>query len=140
MIDEIVARLKANADVLTDVQGAEDLDALGKGTAPRSGTAFVLPYRERAEGSPYATGTFRQLIHTQVLVAFVVRRHSDAKGAQRVAGFDTYKDAIEGALAGWIGPGMEDPMELVAAQAAPMGNGVTAYVQTWETSRYLEAS
>ena len=104
------------------------------------GTAFVLPYRERAEGSPYAVGSFRQLVHTQVLVAFVVRRHSDAKGAQRVAGFDAYKDAIESALAGWIGPGMEDPMELVAAQAAPMGNGVTAYVQTWETSRFLEGS
>ncbi len=139
MIDDIIDRLKAEATVLTDVQGAEDLEALGKGTAPRSGATFVLPYREKGDPSPYM-GTFRQLMHTQVLVAFVVRRHSDAKGAQRVAGFDVYREAIEGALAGWIGPGMEDPMELVAAQAAPMGNGATAYVQTWEFTRFLEGT
>lgn len=138
MITEIIERLKAEAPALVAVLPAEDIDALSKGTSPKSGTAFVLPYREQAEPNELATGTFRQLIAVQFLVAFVIRRHDDAKGGKKVSLFDEIKASIEKALAGWAIDPSDAPCELVAAQAAPLGNGVTAYVQTWQTSRYLE--
>nr|WP_245423531.1 hypothetical protein [Rhizobium subbaraonis] len=121
------------------VLAAEDLDALAKGTAPRAGTVYVIPYRERAEPNELATGAFRQFVLVQILVAFVVRRHDDTKGGKRIAGFDAFKNAIERALCGWAIEPSSEPFELVAGQAAPFGNGVTVYVQTWQTSRYLEA-
>lgn len=138
MITEIIDRLKAEAPALVAVLPAEDIDALSKGSAPKSGTTFVLPYREQAEPNEFAAGTFRQFVAVQFLVAFVIRRHDDAKGGKKVSLFDEIKGDIEKALAGWSIDPTAEPCELVAAQAAPLGNGVTAYVQTWQTSRYLE--
>ena len=139
MIQDVIDRLTANTTTLTAVLPAEDIDALSKGTAPRSATAFVLPYRERGEPNEFMSGTFRQLVAVQFLVAFVIRRHDDAKGGKRVSLFDAIKADIETALAGWLIDPHGEPCELVAAQAAPLGNGVTVYVQTWQTSRYLES-
>lgn len=126
------------APSLTAVLPLEDLEALGKMTSPRSGTAFVLPYREKGEPNEIATGSFRQLIAFQFLVAFVVRRHDDASGGKKLLTFDVLKEEIEEALAGWVPVRGSAACELVAAQAAPLGNGVSLYVQTWQTSRYLE--
>lgn len=138
MIQETIDRLKTQAPSLVDVFPAEDIDALSRGTAPRSGTAFVLPYREQGEPNEFGMGTFRQRVAVQLLIAFVIRRHDDAKGGRKATIFDTIKSEIEAAIAGWSTDPENDPFELVAAQAAPIGNGVTAYVQTWQTSRYLE--
>ncbi|TAU06569.1 hypothetical protein ELI55_17785 [Rhizobium ruizarguesonis] len=138
VIDEVADRLKTHATALSDVRTAEDLDALSKGTAPKSGTAFVLPYRERAEPNELGMGSFRQLVAVQVLVAIVIRKHDDAQGGKRVSGFDALRDSVETALAGWAIASEDQLFELVSAQAAALGNGVTVYVQTWQTSRYLE--
>jgi len=138
MLQEIIDRLKSHAPVLADVRPAEDIEAITKGTAPRSGTAFVLPYRERAQENERMTGGHLQVVAVQLLVAFVIRRHDDASGGKKAVLFDEAKEAIETALAGWEPPSGQDPLSLVSAQAAPMGNGVTVYVQTWETSRFLE--
>lgn len=138
MINAVIARLKSEAPELSAVLAAEDLDALGKGTAPRDSTAYVIPYRERAEPNELGAGGFEQHVLVQILVAFVVRRHDDAKGGKRVADFDGMKHAIEQAIAGWSVDPRGQLFELVAAQAAPLGNGVTVYVQTWQTSRFLE--
>lgn len=137
MIQTIINRLKAETTLT--IEAAEDMDALTKGTAARSGTAFVLPYRERAEPNELAAGGFRQLVTVQFLVAFLIRQHGDAKGGKKVLQFDAMKAEIEAALAGFSLSADADPTELVAAQAAPIGNGVSVYVQTWQTSRYLEA-
>ena len=138
MIAATIARLKAAAPDLADVLPLEDLDAIGKGVAPRHGTVFVIPYREQAEPNELATGGFEQLVHVQILVAMIIRRHDDAKGSKRVLDFDAMKNTVEQALAGWSIDPRGDLFELVAAQAAPLGNGASAYVQTWQTSRYLE--
>ncbi|MFB2553341.1 phage tail terminator protein [Ensifer soli] len=139
MINAVIARLKDRAPELADVLPAEDVDAIGKGPAPRNGTVFVLPYREQAEPNELAMGGFEQRVLVQILTAFVVRRHDDAKGGRRVLDFDAIKAAIEGAIAGWaVSPG-NDLFELVAGQAGSLGNGVSIYVQTWQTSRVLEA-
>lgn len=140
MIAEIVARLKARCPSLTSVGTAEDIDGLTKGTAPRSGAAFVVPFVERPiEDNPFLAGAFRQLIEVRTLIAFVVRRHDDAKGGERASAFDAYKGEIEAAMAGWELTPESGPFQLVAGASQPVGNGVTIYVQTWKNQRYLEA-
>ncbi|WP_244475197.1 phage tail terminator protein [Rhizobium sp. Leaf341] len=139
MIAAVIERLKVElGTTVADVLPVEDLASVSAGTAPRNGTVFVIPYREQAEPNDLAMGGFEQLVHVQILVALVLRRHADVQGAQRALDFDTLKGAIEQALAGWAVDPRGDLFELVSAQAAPLGNGVTVYVQTWQTSRYLE--
>lgn len=139
MIAEIVARLETMCPSLASVGTAEDLDGLNKGTAPKSGAAFVVPFAEQAEDSPYMSGAFRQEVEVRTLVAFVVRRHDDAKGSKRAAAFDIYKAEIEAALAGWEITPDSGPLQLVIGKSQPLGNGVTIYVQTWKNTRTLEA-
>jgi hypothetical protein len=136
----VIDRLKDRAPSLKEVRQAEDIAALSQGVAPPSGTAYVLPYRELAIPNELGMGGFRQYVGVQLLVAFVLRRHDDAKGGAKATMFDTYKGEIELALAGWSIDPSNDLFELVSAKAAPMGNGATIYVQTWQTSRFLEAS
>lgn len=140
MIAETIARLEAKAPSLVSVKPLEELDALSKGTAPASGSAFVLPYRERAEPNIYGMGGFQQIIHVQFLVAFILRKHDDASGGKKLLTHDLLKSEIEAAIAGWQVTEYSEPCALVAAQASPLGNGVTAYVQTWQTTRLLGAS
>lgn len=138
MIGDVVARLKARATELKAIGTAEDLAALQKGTAPRDGECFVVPFTESAEPNPFSSGAFRQLVKVQFLVAFVIRHAADAKGGERVSKFDVYKASIEAALAGWQPTGESDPCELLSGRGQPLTNGATVYVQTWQTTRYLE--
>ncbi len=138
MIGDIVTRLKTRATELKAVWTAEDLAALQKGAAPRDGDCFVVPGPESGERNPFSTGAFRQLVTVQFLVAFIIRHAADAKGGERVSKFDVYKASIEAALAGWLPTPDSDPCELVSGQGRPLSNGATVYVQTWQTTRYLE--
>lgn len=140
MIASFEARLRERCSGLKEIRTAEDLDLLEKATAVQSGTAFVIPYRERAGENHLSAGGFRQLVVVQVIVAFVIRRHDDVHGAERARLFDTLKAEIEGALAGWTPDGGHDACELVGGEGTPLGNGTSIYVQTWETSRLLEGA
>ncbi|KMK68580.1 hypothetical protein [Puniceibacterium sp. IMCC21224] len=137
MIAEIVQRLQDEATAMTAVQVAEDIEALAKSTAADHGAAFVVPWRERATPNPLSTGGFRQKVKVQVVVAFVIRQHNDARGSERALMFDGFKSSIEGALAGWSPFESSDPFELVGGEGSALGNSVTIYAQTWETSRFL---
>lgn len=137
MIEAIINHLVAECQSLTSVKPAEDLEALGKGTAPKNGDTFVLPYRDVPTDNTLMSGGFRQQIDFLFLVAFVIRRHDDAKGGKRAGSYDTFKGEIETALFGWS-PGEENaPCELAGGQSSSLGNGATIYVQTWKTDRYL---
>lgn len=140
MIDAVMERLRTNATELKAVKSAEDLDAItdSKSTAAQHGTAFVIPYQEQGLPNEMAAGAFSQKVLVQILVAFVVRRYEPVQGALRVSAHDTFKNSIEGALAGWAVTPYDDLFELVAGRLAPIGNGVSVYVQTWQTSRELE--
>lgn len=140
MIEAFETRLREQCPGLADVRTAEDLDMLEKAAAVPHGTAFVIPYRERAGENHLSAGGFRQLVVTQILVAFVTRRHDDPTGAARARQFDGLKAEIERALAGWTPPAAHDPCELVGGEGTPLGNGVSIYVQTWETSRLLQGA
>lgn len=139
MIGAVIDRLSSATDCLASIQPAEDLEALSRGVAPHNGATYVLPFQDRPEPNVYGAGGFSQRIEVQILVAFVLRHAGDAKGGKRIGSFDRFKDAIEGALAGWSPSEHSDPFELAAGRAASMANGVTIYVQTWRTSRYLTA-
>jgi len=141
VIGAVVDRLEAAAPALTSIGVAEDLEALGRGTAPKNGAAFVLPFQDRPAETDYMTGGFSQRIEVLLLVAFIIRRSDDARGAQRAGSFDLFKGEIEAALAGWSPNSEEyDLFELAAGRSASLGNGVTVYVQTWRTGRYLRAT
>lgn len=140
MIAAIIERLEAEAGgVLGKVRPAEDLEGLGKGTAPNNGDTFVLPFQDRPQPNEYAMGIVSQMVEVLFLVAFVIRRHDDAKGGRRAGSFDAFRDAIEGALIGWSPSGENAPCELAAGRSASLGNGVTIYVQTWRTDRLLRS-
>ncbi|OCJ65022.1 hypothetical protein A6U97_12030 [Agrobacterium tumefaciens] len=139
MLQSVITRLESKATLLAAVLPLENLAALDKGVAPRSGAAFVLPYREKAEPNDLGMGGFFQVVHVQFLVALIVRQHDDASGGKKIITLDSGKAEIEAALAGWQPSEQNNPCELVAGQATPLGNGVTAYVMTWQSSRYLEA-
>jgi hypothetical protein len=140
LILEIVARLKAQASALRSVGTAEDLAALAKGASPRDGDSFVIPFGETASPNQFATGYFRQHVVVQFLVAFIIRHAADAKGAERISKFDEYKASIEAAIAGWAPAEQSDPCTLISGRGSALGNGATVYVQTWQTTRNLEAS
>lgn len=137
MIEAIVQRLQAEAPQLSSVGVAEDLEAIAKGVAPKNGATFVLPFSDRAEPNAYGMGAFSQRVEVQFLVAFVVRQQDDVSGAKRVGNFDALRLAIEGAIAGWAPEAENDLCELAAGRSASLGNGVTVYVQTWRTTRYI---
>lgn len=138
MLQAIVDSLDAApAGSFASVDMAEDLDALAMGTAPETGAVYVVPFRERAAPNTLATGGFRQLVDVQFFVAFVIREFVDVKGRERAARFDAAKSAIEGALAGWVPERGAKPVSLVNGEGTSLGNGVTVYVQTWQTSRFL---
>ena len=137
MIGAIVTRLIALCPSLADVVVAEDAAALDKGTALRSGTAIVIPYRERARPNTLIAGGHRQAVETQILVALLGRLHGDVRGAERAMFFDACKGEIETALAGWAPADDAEAFSLIGGEGSAMGNGVSIYVQTWQTVRFL---
>lgn len=137
MISQTITRLQAET-TLTDVLPAEDLETLSKGTAPKSRTVFVLPFRDVASPNQFSTGAFRQSIEAYIIVAFLIRRYDDAKGGKRATGYEETRDEIEAALAGWQWDLSEEPFELVSGQSSAFGSSATIYAQTWKTTRTLE--
>lgn len=137
MIGAVIARLEAEAmPPFTAVDGAEKLASLTAGTAPPHGAAFVMPVEETGSRSRLSTG-FAQRVEVEFAVAVVLRRAGDAKGGERVSLVDTYRAAIEAALAGWSHNEAAEPCEFVGASTSPAGNGVLWYVQTWRTTREI---
>lgn len=140
MIGAVIQRLRDTAmPPLTSVEGAEELEALAKGTAPRAGAAFVIPFREQGNEPETISGGYRQHVETTLLVAVVLRKAADSRGASRLTEVDAVRAALEAALAGWT-PDLaaHRPLALVGTEASPQANGVTWYVQTWATDRWIE--
>lgn len=139
ILTAVIDRLKAGVPAtFAAVEGAEELEALAAGTAPRHGTVFVLPFDGRGRPSNSTSGTHMQQVEMQFLTAVVIRRHDDARGARRVAAADEFMAALEEALAGWSPlPAAPSPINYVAERAAPAGNGILWLVVTWSTNRYI---
>lgn len=140
MLAEIQARL---VEQLTDprwagVEIAEDRDALTERAGlVASGTAIVMPWREGASPQALISGGFRQRIEVDFVASFVIRHYDQSMGGERALQFDAYKHDLEQALAGWEPPSAKSECELIAGESSPVTKGVSIYVQTWKTSRFL---
>ena len=136
MLELVRARLADHGAPITTVVIAEDIDEMANeaGRVP-NGAVVITPLRERGLANALVSGGFRQRVEVQLLVGFVIRQHG-LLGAARALSFDAGKNAIETALAGWEPPGLE-PFELVGGESSPLGAGVSIYVQTWQTARFL---
>jgi hypothetical protein len=138
MLEAILAQLTAAAPELTGVEIAEDIDAMAdRAGLVESGTLILMPLREAAEPTVNATGSHRQRVRFQFLTGIVIRHYDDAMGAERAKAFDKMKRDVEFALTGWEPDPYADPCSLVAGESSPVTTGVSIYVQTWETARYL---
>lgn len=138
MLSLIEDRLTTTAQGLTAVEIAEDVDAMtDRAGTVESGTVILMPYREAAEPNVLATGGHRQRVRVQFLTGIVIRHYDDAMGAARAKAFDSLKAAVEAALTGWEPDPYAEPCSLVAGESSPVTTGVSIYVQTWETARYL---
>jgi hypothetical protein len=137
MLQLIVERLNAAAGLIS-VEIAEDIDAMAaRAGLVESGSVIVMPYREAAEPNVLATGGHRQRVRVQFLTGIVIRHYDDAMGAERAKGFDDLKLAVEQVLTGWEPDPYAEPCSLVGGESSPVVTGVSIYVQTWETARYL---
>ena len=140
MIRGIVSRLQEAlpVDHWQPVRMAEDLDAVADLIGMvESKSVIVMPYRERAEANTIATGGFRQRVLVQFLTVTVLRQYDQMMGGSRAERFDQSKHAVETALAGWMPPGCIYPCELVDGESSPFDKGVSFYVHTWQTQRFL---
>ena len=140
MLAGIVTHMKSalTASHWTGVEMAEDLDVVGEMIGRiESGTVIVMPFRERAESQSLATGGFRQRIAVQFLTVIVLREYDHAMGGSRADRFDTLKRELEAALAGWEPAGCIHPCELVDGESSPFDRGVSFYIHTWQTARFL---
>ncbi len=139
LIAAVIDRLRAApGGALTSVGAAEDLEAIAKGTQLPAGATFVVPVRETAGPNATATGGWRQTVEVELMVAVVIRRADDPRGARRLAMVDDVAATIEAALVGWSpDPVIHDLFEFATAGTTPAGPGVSWYAQTYLTTRQI---
>lgn len=123
------------------VEVAEEINAIvGRATAIADGAVILVPVRERAAPQRNATGGHLQAVSFQFAVVTLFREHGDPRGEKRALRFDGRKEQLEGLLAGWRPSEEIDCCALVSGEAMPMGNGVSLFVQIWQTTRYLRGA
>jgi hypothetical protein len=140
MLAGILAHLLATlpTERWAGVEIAEDIDILADLAGQvDSGTAIIMPWKERAGPQQLATGGFRQRVEVQFAVGAVIREYDQFMGAARALQFDALKTDLEQALADWEPPGAIEPCELIGGESSPITKGVSIYVQTWATARFL---
>ncbi len=140
MFEAIVTRLRdqlPQADTPAVIL-VEDIDELANYAGQvESGSVIVVPFRERASAQSLSTGGHRQRVAMQFIAGVVIRHYDAFLGAERAGQFDGHLRRLEAALAGWEPPGAISPCELVDGESSPIEKGVSIYVQTWETARFL---
>ena len=140
MLAGILSHLRAvlPADVTPQVDLVEDIDKLIDWVGEiDSGSVVVVPWQELATANPIASGGFRQRVAVQFLVGVLIRTYDQRMGEERALEFDSHVAPLEAALAGWEPPGAIAQCQLVSAESSPLTTGVSIYVQTWETARFL---
>lgn len=140
MLADILTHLRAVLPQATTpaVELVEDIDELANYAGQvDSGSVILVPYRELATPQSLATGGHRQRVGAQFLVGVVIRHYDDLMGEERALQFDAHLRRIEAALAGWVPSACIDGCQLVTGESSPIDTGVSIYVQTWETARFL---
>ena len=140
MLADILAHLRATLpqDQTPAVELVEDIDALADMAGRiESGAIIIVPWRERADPNPLVSGCFRQRVAVQFLAGIVIRTFDHMMGEDRAVQFDGHRHRLEQALAGWVPPAAAAQCHLVDGESSPVTTGVSIFVQTWETARFL---
>lgn len=140
MLASILSRLRAELprDLTPAVELVEDIDKLAdRAGILDSGAVVVVPYRGRANPNSLAAGGFRQRVSMQFMTGIIIRDYDQMLGEERALQFDGHVARLEAALAGWQPPGCVDLCQLVDEEGSPLTTGVSIYVHTWETARFL---
>ena len=134
-------RLSLPGERWDTVAVAEDIDVMSAlaGQLPDR-SLIIMPWRERAGAQQLATGGFRQRVEVQFATGIVIREYDQFMGGDRALRFDEMKRDVEAALAGWEPPSGGEPCELVGGESSPVTKGVSIFVQTWATARFLTAT
>lgn len=130
-----------NSGLFSDVIVAESTDMIsGRATAAEDGAVVLVPWREKGRPMVDATYSFRQIIDVQVVTALVSRLHDDPRGGGRALVFDARRALTEELLSGWQPLPESESVSLVGAEGHSVSQGVSIYVQTWQTTRFLTAN
>jgi hypothetical protein len=136
MLQLILDRLKTGN--FPSVEVAEEINAIvGRAPALCDGAIVLVPMRERGGPQRDATAVHLQTVQMQFAVATLFREYGDPKGASRAMRWDASREAVEDVLVGWCPSEGADPCAFVSADASPLGNGVSLYVQIFQTSRQI---
>lgn len=112
-LSPIVARLRAQLTGFIAVGSAADLDAVGNGVVPAP-SCYLVPVGEVAQPNGIVGG-FTQRVEVTFLVVIVSRNLTDTTGAAALAGLETLRQAVKGALVGWApDAGNGDQVEFVS--------------------------
>ena len=140
MLAGILAHLRDTlpTDQTPAVELVEDIDLMAdRAGILDSGSVVVMPYRGRANANSLATGGLRQRVAMQFMTGIIIRNYDQMLGEERALQFDGHVARLEAALAGWMPPGCVDLCQLVDEESSPLTTGVSIYVHTWETARFL---
>lgn len=125
----IIARLRAMAPSLGDVQGAVELSALlaAKPQARAKPLAHVVPTGLRATGGDAAAGAFVQATEQVFTVFVTLTTVNDPKGTRAQDSLDALILEVITALAGWGPTGAVGVLRLMRAAPLKLEPGVIIY-------------
>lgn len=135
MIDEIVARLKANAPLIKLVGQSADFQTAVESNPKVAPACFVIALQENPE-PPMAASVMQQKVHVALGVVIVVRNVGDTSGAAAKTTLDTIRAQIKDQLYGWVPtPGL-DPLERGASNLLIFRDGHIWWQDVYLTSYF----
>jgi hypothetical protein len=135
----IIARLKAMAPSLGEVEGAVELSALmaSKPQARSKPIAHVVPTGLRANGGESSSGTFTQMLDQVFAVFLTITTVNDPKGAKAQASLDALILEVILALAGWGPDAATGVLRLLRGAPVNITPGVIVYTIEFAISDQL---
>lgn len=127
----LVARLRAEANILRDVGGAADLDAIDEqiATVP---SAFAIPLAERPTEPPTAA-QFSQLVDAAIGVVFIVSNVS-ASGSDDISELVAVRRAAFAALLGWVPAGCLQGLAYAGGRLIKLSNNLLYWQDDFVTN------
>ena len=126
----LVARLRAEANILRDVGGAADLDAIDEQVATVP-SAFAIPLAERPTEPPTAA-QFSQLVDAAVGVVFIVSSASAA--GEDISEPVVVRRAAFAALLGWTPAGCLQGLAYAGGRLIKLSNNLLYWQDDFVTN------
>lgn len=126
---DLIARLKAMAPSLGEVEGAVELSALmaAQPQARARPSAHVVPTGLRAQGGEAMANAFTQMVDHLFAVVLTITTVNDPKGTKAQASLDALILEVIQALAGWAPDTAVGVLRLVRGAPLKIVPGVIVY-------------